>query len=246
MSPTSPIILWDIDGTLMRSRGRRVTTNAFNRALKLASQLADELPYPRDAHGKTDNQIALEMLMAASFDEADAGALLAGFGQTYLATLEAERELLIEDLEVLPGVRAVLSELGRQSVTQSLLTGNLEPVARLKLACTQLDELLNIDIGAFGSDHRDRTCLVPIVRERVKHRLGFEPKPQDIVVVGDTPRDIACARASGARAVAVATGNFKRQDLEAHAPDAILDDLQDTQAVLNTLLRYSTDRALIV
>jgi phosphoglycolate phosphatase-like HAD superfamily hydrolase len=244
MTDRTPLILWDIDGTLLRSRGRRVTVNAFNRALKHTSKLAAELAYPKDAHGKTDNQIALEMLVASSFAEADAAMLLGEFGQAYLAALEAERETLVEDLEVLPGVVDVLNALKRQGVTQSLLTGNLEPVARLKLACAGLDQLVRFEIGAFGSDHHDRTCLVPIVRERVKQRLGYEPAPDEIVVVGDTPRDIACARAGGARAIAVATGHFTRQDLDAHAPDAILDDLHDTQAVLATLLRYSTDRPL--
>ncbi len=245
-----PLILWDIDGTLVRGKGGRVSSTAFMQALKLAGNLAADLEYPRDAHGKTDGQIALEVLVAAQIADGDATALLSSFGQAYLAALEGQRAQLLGDIEVLPGVPEVLARLKALGVTQSLLTGNLQPVARLKLDLTALDSYVDFDIGAFGSDHHDRACLVPIALERARLRLGAEVRPEDVVVVGDTPRDIACARAGGARAVGVATGNFKREELEAHAPDAVLDDLSHTEAVVRTLLRYSTfsdpGRALIV
>jgi phosphoglycolate phosphatase len=233
------LVLWDIDGTLVRGRGRRVTMNAFVEALKLASQL-NHLEYPKDSHGKTDHQIALEMLVAASMSESDAAAVLPGFGEAYLAALHELRDHVADDLEVLPGVPEILGALKQQDVTQSLLTGNLKPVARLKLACAQLDHYVDFDIGAFGSDHADRTRLVPIVHRRVQHRVGYAARPDEVVVIGDTPRDIACARAGGARAIAVATGNFTREQLQAHAPDAFFDDLRDTEAVLRTVLRYSS------
>jgi phosphoglycolate phosphatase len=247
----TPIILWDIDGTLVRGRGQRVTMTAFIQALQLASQIG-ELQYPGDSHGKTDTGIALEMLAAASLDETQARALLAGFGDGYLAALQQQRERVTEDLEVLPGVPQLLSALKQRNVTQSLLTGNLEPIARLKLACAGLDSYVDFEIGAFGSDHHDRSSLVPFVRDRIRKNGGGDTDGREIVVVGDTPRDIACARAGGARAIAVATGNFSRAELEAHAPDAVLDDVADTHAVIELLLRYSTysdpesDRALIV
>ncbi len=247
----TPIVLWDIDGTLVRGRGQRVTMTAFVQALQVASRQS-ALQYPTDAHGKTDSGIALEMLAAASMGETEARALLAGFGEGYLAALREQRDQVIDDLEVLPGVREVLDELKQRQVTQSLLTGNLEPVARLKLAYAGLDAYVDFEIGAFGSDHHDRSRLVPIVRDRLRRRLGSNSNGQEIVVVGDTPRDIACARAGGARAIAVATGNFSRAELQAHTPDAVLDDLQDTQTVIELVLRYSTyadpgaDTALIV
>jgi phosphoglycolate phosphatase len=124
----------------------------------------------------------------------------------------------------------------RDDVRLAVLTGNLEPIARLKLLCAGLDRFIAFELGAFGSDHADRTCLVPIVRDRVRDRLGQDMARADVVVVGDTPRDIACARAGGARVVAVATGGFSRADLEAHHPDAVLDDLSDTDAVIACLL----------
>ena len=234
-SPT--IVLWDIDGTLIRTNGGRVSVTAFLHALSEVADLQAELPYPKDSGGKTDEQIALEVLLSAELAEETALGLLPHFREVYLRELEAAREQLVPDLRVLPGEADALRALREHGVTQSLLTGNLEPIARLKLTCAGLAEYVDFELGAFGSDHRDRTCLVPITRQRLRERLGSEDA--NIVVIGDTPRDVACARAGGARAIAVATGNFSRTDLEAHAPDAVLDDLHDTAAVLHTLLNGS-------
>jgi phosphoglycolate phosphatase len=238
--PAPPVVLWDIDGTLVRSNGGRVAVSAFLRALRLSCGPEHDLPYPSESAGKTDPQIALEMLAAASIGEPRTARILDSFGPTYLRELEQQREALIADLRVLPGVAAVLEQLDRRGVVQSLLTGNLQPVARLKLACAGLDRHLEFDLGAYGSDHADRTCLVPIVRARLRQRFGHASDERAIVVVGDTPRDIACARAGGARAIAVATGTFTREQLAEHRPDVVLDDLSDTRAVVQALLQYST------
>ena len=235
------IILWDIDGTLVRSNGGRVAVNAFLRALCLSCQLEHELPYPYDSAGKTDPQIALEILAAASVAESRASQALDTFAEHYLTELKRQQQALIADLRVLPGVTETLEVLAQQrGIVQSLLTGNLEPVARFKLACAGIDQYLDFDLGAYGSDNADRSRLVPIVRQRLQRRLGPDASQADIVVVGDTPRDIGCARAGGARAVAVATGNFTKHELEAHRPDVVLDDLTDTHAVVEALLQYSS------
>jgi phosphoglycolate phosphatase len=231
-----PIILWDVDGTLIRSNGGRVSVSAFLRALQLTGNLPDDLPYPSDAGGKTDQQLALEVLLAAEIAEDHATTLLPAFGDAYFADLNNDHASLRADIRVLPGVPELLARLQALGVTQSVLTGNLEPVARLKLMCADLDQFIAFELGAFGSDHADRTCLVPIVRERVRDRLGPAMAQADVVVVGDTPRDIACARAGAARVVAVATGAYTRADLEAHHPDAVLDNLSDTEAVITCLL----------
>lgn len=236
----APVVLWDIDGTLVRSNGGRVAVNAFLRALRLSCRLEHKLPYPTDSGGKTDPQIALEMLAAASIAEPYAAQILEAFSHSYLSELQQQRDALITDLRVLPGVPAILDELRHRGVVQSLLTGNLRPVAKLKLACASLDGFLDFDLGAYGSDHADRSCLVPIVRVRLRQRFGQGAEDTPIVVVGDTPRDIACARAGGARAIAVATGSFTRDELGPHQPDVLLDDLSDTQAVLDALLQYSS------
>jgi len=236
---TPTVILWDIDGTLVRSNGGRVAVTAFLHALREASELGRDLPYPRDSGGKTDEQIAMEVLLAAELTEETALGRLPVFREIYLSELEAAREQLLPDLCVLPGVPAALQTLQERGITQSVLTGNLEPVARLKLGCAGLIDYFDFDLGAFGSDHRDRTCLVPISRQRLRERLGVHAA--NLVIVGDTPRDIACARAGEARVVAVATGRYSRDELAAHAPDAVLDNLQDTDAVIATLLEVSTE-----
>lgn len=238
---TSPkkIVLWDIDGTLVRSNGAGVAVNAFLRALCTSSQVLNELPYPEDSAGKTDLQIALEILTSASIAESRAGQALSIFPEHYLSELQGQRQALISDLCVLPGVTKTLEALAYRNVVQSLLTGNLEPVARFKLACAGLDHYLDFDLGAYGSDHADRSSLVPIVRERLGRKLGPAASQAEIVVVGDTPRDIACARAGNARVVAVATGKYTRRELEQHQPDVLLDDLSDADAVVEALLRYS-------
>ena len=136
----STVVLWDIDGTLVRGGGGRVSMDAFLRALSLASGLPPGLLYPTDAGGKTDEQIAMEVLLSASIAEERAGLLLPAFRAAYLTDLERERERLASDLQVLPGVPGVLGRLRELGVCQSLLTGNLESIARLKLACAGLDE----------------------------------------------------------------------------------------------------------
>jgi phosphoglycolate phosphatase-like HAD superfamily hydrolase len=228
------VVLWDVDGTLVRTNGGRVSVSAFLRALREVAESPDELPYPQDSGGKTDEQIALEVLLASDLAEATAIGLLPAFRERYVRELETNREQLVPDLRVLPGVPEALEALRERGVTQSLLTGNLEPIARLKLGCVGLSEYVDFELGAFGSHHRDRTCLVPITRQRLRERLGIDEA--DIVVVGDTPRDIACARAGNARVIAVATGRFSREVLAEHAPDVVLDDLHDTGAVIDSLL----------
>jgi phosphoglycolate phosphatase len=228
------VILWDIDGTLIRSKGGRVSLTAFLVALKQVAQHHDDFAYPTDAGGKTDEQIALEVLSLAEFAHDRAEALLSDFREAYRIELEQQREALVGDLRVLPGVEATLAALARQGVTQSLLTGNLEPIARIKLAAVGIDRYVDFKLGAYGSDHRDRTCLVPISRDRIRQKTGQEPDP--IVVIGDTPRDVACARAGGAIAVAVATGFHTRDQLEATGADLVLDDLEQGASQLQDLL----------
>jgi phosphoglycolate phosphatase len=233
------LVLWDIDGTLVRSHAR-VAVNAFMRALASVAELTSELAYPTDSGGKTDEQLALEVLVAAALDQDAAIDLLPRFRQAYAQEVQEQIEQLRADVRVLPGVPEALQAVQAAGCTQSLLTGNLEPIARLKLACAGLDHYFAFELGAYGSDHRDRTCLVPIARERVRAALGSEPAA--VVVIGDTPRDIACARAGRARVIAVATGHYPAAELERHRPDAVLEDLRDTRAVLEALLGYSTSR----
>jgi len=226
-----PLVLWDIDGTLMRGDGLVVTL--FLRALSEVYELQGEVRRI-DYGGKTDGQIVLETLALHELDEAAALERLARFGERYHALVSEVQHRLHERMRLLPGVVQAIEALHERGAIQTLLTGNIEPVAELKLGAFGLERLLDIALGAYGSDDRDRLKLVPVARAKAAARYGEAIGP--VIVVGDTPRDIACGKAGGARTVAVATGHYHRPSLEACAPDAVLDDLGDTDAVVHAVL----------
>ncbi|MCC7369740.1 MAG: haloacid dehalogenase-like hydrolase [Chloroflexi bacterium] len=230
---TVRLLLWDVDGTLVVSQ--RLVGEVYIRAAVEAYDLQEDLKHV-EWSGKTDSQIVLEALALHGWSEADTVARLDRFRERYLSGLEAVRERLVEDMPILPGVQETLTRLAAPDVAQSLLTGNYEPAARLKLGAVGLDHHFDFRVGAFGSDHRDRTKLAPIAIEKAQRAYGVSIAPADVVVIGDTPRDIACARAGGARIVAVATGHFSADVLAEHRPDALLPSLADTEAALAAIL----------
>jgi phosphoglycolate phosphatase len=125
---------------------------------------------------------------------------------------------------------------GRDDVLQSLLTGNIEANAATKLGAFGLDRWLELDIGGYGSDHGVRSALVEVALGRAEAKHGVQLSATDAVLVGDTPLDVVAARASSARSVAVASGYSGRDELEESGPDALLDDLTDTESVLTAVL----------
>ena len=176
--------------------------------------------------GRTDAWIVRDMLLAAGVQGDDADARWA---QVMEAADAAYRELCPPDLSdrVAPGVGELLEELAARpgEFRLSLVTGNLEPVARLKLARAGLGSYFEPGQGGFGSDHADRSELPAIARARA----GAWPRERT-VVIGDTPRDIACARADQVRVAAVATGPYA---IEALADaDAVVDDARALLPVL--------------
>ena len=227
------LVLWDVDGTLLHSE--RVVGGVYIESVVEVYGLQEALKEV-EWSGKTDSQIVLESLALHGWSEEAAIARLDAFRDRYVAGLAAVRESLIEDMPLLPGVPEVLQRLATLDTTQSLLTGNYEPAAVVKLAAVGLQHHFDFTVGAFGSDHRDRTKLVPIALEKARRRYDLSLTPADVVVIGDTPRDIACARAGGVRAVAVATGQFSMEQLAAHQPDVLLANLQDTDAVTALIL----------
>jgi phosphoglycolate phosphatase-like HAD superfamily hydrolase len=136
-----------------------------------------------------------------------------------------------------PGVDELLPRLHRTpGVVQSVLTGNLAANARLKLGAFGLDRWVELDIAATGSDHHDRAELVPQAVRKAEARFGHRFAPSDQVwVVGDTPRDLQCARAGGARCLLVATGRFPFDALRPLEADAVLLDLSDVDRVVEIL-----------
>lgn len=207
------LLLFDIDGTmLLRASAEHVA--AVYEALEAVYEVREPSGCAIGAAGRTDLEIArviclLKGLSAARFD--------AGIDDFQVACVEAYARLVPDDLSdrVAPGMADVLAALAARPHTHlSLLTGNLEPVARIKLRAASLDRFFATGQGAFGSDHEDRTELPAIARGRARTLNGGDPYPRDrTVVIGDTPRDIACARADGVRCVAVATGPFTAEQL---------------------------------
>jgi phosphoglycolate phosphatase len=220
------LLLFDIDGTLLASGGAGV------RALTEATQeyFNNHDLGGIEVAGRTDTSIARQ-LFARHAREFTPAAVTA-FTDLYLAHLA--RLLPVTDGRLLPGIMPLLEALKtRDDCVLALLTGNLIRGAELKL--THYGIWHYFEFGAYADDHHDRNALGPVARARACDKHGHEFPVERIYVLGDTPHDIACARAIGARAIAIATGGYTRDQLAAHAPDYLFDDLSDLSAVLAVL-----------
>jgi phosphoglycolate phosphatase len=224
------LLLFDVDGTLVSARG--AGRRAMGRALAEVYGTAGPVE-GYDFRGKTDPQIVRDLMGAAGFAPAEVAARLDRFYARYLAALA--EEVGRGGVHVFPGVAEVVLRLaGEPGVLLGLVTGNIEAGARIKLAPTAL--LAHFRVGAYGSDAPERARLPGLAARRAARLAGAPLRPEQVVVVGDTPLDIACARAYGARAVAVATGGHAADELARHRPDALFADFQDVGAVLAVLL----------
>ena len=223
------LLLFDIDGTLVAG-----ATDTHREALHLALKEihgVDAASVRRSLHpaGRTDGEIARSVLLTAGVDaeRIDERADL-----VREACCRAYARLSNRDLShtVLPGVRELLEWTStRSELKLALLTGNYEPVARLKLARAGIGRHFPAGQGAFGSDAEDRAALPGIARRRAGRR-GVPYAREQTIVIGDTPRDIACARADGVRCVAVATGPFGAEEL--HGADAVAPDASSVKELL--------------
>ncbi|NJP06204.1 MAG: HAD hydrolase-like protein [Chloroflexaceae bacterium] len=224
------LILWDIDGTLLHTGGlagegmRAAMNQTFGYAPRRERTFYS---------GKTDRQIIHETF--PELQESELLERLPAFKALYVQEMEQRRESIIADGRVMPGVLALLEHFHGQ-VVQAPLTGNIAPVARLKLEWLGLLAYLNTDVGAYGDDHHERARLVPIAMERASRYYRHTFAPHDVIIVGDTPHDIRCGASHDVRTVAVATGPYSIDDLEQHHPDAVLADLSDFAAARAALL----------
>lgn len=182
--------------------------------------------------GRTDHEIALRILELNGISEGPDH--LPRMWEALAEALAARQERMAREGKPQPGVGEALAALAaRDDVLQSLLTGNIEANAVVKLAAFGLERHVDFAIGGYGSDHRVRSELVGIACERASRKHGLSLGPADAVLVGDTPLDIAAAREAGARVVAVATGPHSVDELT--EADAVLPDLRDTPALLAAL-----------
>jgi phosphoglycolate phosphatase-like HAD superfamily hydrolase len=227
--PTSPpIVLWDIDGTLMRSPG--IGVRAFVRAVESVTGVV-WTPQRLDFGGRTDPDIAARILDAAGVD--DPSLVPAVLERLALAYEELADELRAA-VVVLPGVEATLRNLEVRGAVQTVVTGNIRPAAAAKIAAAGLDAHLRMDVGAYGSDHHDRSELVALAIKRLEAADGVVHR-DSVVVVGDTPRDLAAARANGIRCVLVATGTYGIDELSALDADLVVADLSHPDALSDAL-----------
>ena len=235
--PDLRVILWDIDGTLIRSARagafKEYTIPVLESVFGTAGRLAE-----MNVSGMTDLQIVGEALTAEGFTTEQIRARVAELRDRYLVELErAARDTSAGPLfELLPGAREALAAVAASPRYRSaLLTGNVEPAARLKMRLFGLEEFFTLP-GAFGDDSHDRRDLPRLAQRRIRRRAGLDLSPSQFVVIGDTPNDILCARHFGARVVGVGTGRLNSlATLAPHAPDALLPDLSDTGLLLRTL-----------
>jgi phosphoglycolate phosphatase-like HAD superfamily hydrolase len=225
------LILFDIDGTLLHTNG--AARRAFQRALLDVYGTTG----PIDTHhfdGKTDPQIARELLSLAGLSQAEIDASLDKLYQAYLSGMLAEVSQPGYAPLVYPGVREVLAGLSlRTDLLLGLLTGNIADGAALKLKAAGLHDYF--EFGAFGSDHEQRGQLPAIAVARAQERTGVEFRGKDVVVIGDTPSDIQCGQSLGVFALGVCTGRHTREELLAEGADYVLEDLSDTARVLDIL-----------
>jgi phosphoglycolate phosphatase len=226
------LILFDIDGTLLSSGG--AAKRAFQRAMLEVYGTAGPIATHGFA-GKTDPQIARELLARDGFGDAEIDAGLPRLWTAYLRELRVELALPGHRMRVMAGVPELLAELAPRAADAvvGLLTGNIEPGARLKLASARLD---GFRLGAYGSDRERRSDLPPIAVERARALTGIEFRGRDIVIIGDTPDDMTCGRALDVRAVGVATGGFDTAALREAGAYTAFDDLADTGRVLEAIL----------
>ena len=226
------LVLFDIDGTLLRSDG--AGRRAMESALIDVFGTSGSPEYRYD--GKTDCQIVRELLREQGLADAHIDANLQALFDLYLTRLERELVDRSRNPVACAGVVEVLDALEAcRDVTLGLLTGNLKRGAALKLAAVGI-AIDRFRVNAFGSDEEHRPFLPAVAQRRARELLGLEVQGDRVVIVGDTPADIDCGRAIGARAVAVATGRYSLSDLAAHAPAALFADLTNTDAVVHAIL----------
>lgn len=227
------LLLFDIDGTLVRvnGTGRTAVTRALSSLTNHRISL-DRVSFS----GRTDPAIFKSALSQNGLSATDA--VLAEIIEAYV---DAMRDALTpSDVEVLPGVRPLLSRLDDDPEVQlGLVTGNVEPIAYEKLSAHGLADYF--PVGAFGSDHADRNQLPDIAIRRAADHTGHAFRAADhAVTIGDTTHDIECARAAGARAVAVCTGRYDRNELSRHDPDLLIDTLPAPETFLQRVLGAPT------
>jgi len=226
------LVLFDIDGTLLSSEG--LGRASMQRALAEVFGSPGNPSYRYD--GKTDKQIIRDVMRLEGHSDAHIDSRMETLIALYLEGLRAGVKSGRFNVRPLAGVVEILDELEkRDDIVLGLLTGNIEPGARIKLTAAGINPD-RFRVNAFGSDHEHRPELPAIAQRRASETLGLDIAGDRLVVIGDTPADIECGRSLGARAIGVASGHYTVEQLETHKPYAALPSLENTRQVLETIL----------
>ncbi|HEY3038892.1 MAG TPA: HAD hydrolase-like protein [Pyrinomonadaceae bacterium] len=229
------ILLWDIDGTLLRTLRpgsfKDYTIPMLEEVFGTAGRLLE-----MKVSGMTDLQIVAEALKHEGFTHESIRERVHELRESYMKAMHKFTGNGEEVFELLPGVREVLEAVADHPRYHSaLLTGNIEPAAYLKMELVGIAEFFTLP-GAFGDESHDRRDLPALAADRICKHLQIDLAPEQFIVIGDTPNDIDCARHFGARVLAVGTGRlYSTEDVLACNPDELLTDLSDLKLVMKTL-----------
>ena len=234
----SILVLFDIDGTILLAHG--AGRRSVHQAMTDVFGASGPPLHPFD--GKTDPQIVRELALLAGVDESLIEPRMTEALDRYFGYLESDITQAPHEVELLPGVTALLEALEAQDdVLLGLLTGNIEAGAALKLRAVDIAPERFV-VGAYGSDAASRPALPAIAQARAAAHIGRPLPGERVVIIGDTPHDLTCGRAIGARAIGVETGRFAAADLAPYHPLAVFADLTDTDAVLHAILSVREER----
>ena len=219
-------MLWDVDYTLVNAG--RLGTRMYEAVFR--ELFGRDLPAVAPKAGRTDRAIGLDTLALGGIAQPQAHV------DDFLAAL-ARRSAAADgtvnvDVRAMPGAAAAIAALAEAGARQSVLTGNVRPLAELKLGLAGLGEHLDLDVGAYGDVHEVRAELVPVARQAAREAYGTDFGGMSTVLVGDTSLDVAAALAAGARAVAVATGSCSAAELAEAGAHVVLPGLSDVSLVL--------------
>ena len=234
---TLRVLLWDLDGTLVRGKRYGVFKDYTIPMLESVFGTAGSL-HGMIVSGMTDLQIVEEALRCEGITREHISQRKDELKRCYIREMKRAVGNGAHIIEAMPGAVAALKAVdGHPRYRSALLTGNIEPAAYLKIEITGLAEFFKLP-GAFGDESFDRRDLPAIAAQRINERLNATLAPEQFIVIGDTPNDVACARHFGARVVAVATGRIHSEaELRVCEPDALLPDLLDVESFMNTLAR---------
>lgn len=227
---TPRLVLWDIDKTLTDSGG--IGRELFAAAFKVVT--GRDLEHLPDMAGRTDHDIVVATLQL--HEVVDPESHLSAFYGALAQATEARKPDMKGQGRCLPGAREAIQELAKApGVVQTVVTGNIRPIAEAKLQAFELAGPIDFEIGGYGSDASDRAMLVHLALQRATNKYAIAYPPDRVFVIGDTPHDIDGAKANGVMAIGVTSGDSTADELNAAGADAVLVSLEDTQALLQLM-----------